>query len=791
MNIDSLREALAERYTIDREIGQGGMATVFLAVDRKHGRQVAIKILRPEYAAAIGSERFLAEIRTTARLQHPNILPLLDSGEARTEHDEGPRTALYYVTPYVDGESLRDRLRREQRLPIDVAVGFASEMASALDYAHRHSLIHRDIKPENILLHDGHALVADFGIALDAASHAGRLTETGVSIGTPGYMSPEQALGERALDARSDVYGLGAVLYEMLTGVPPFTGPNAQAIVARVLTTRPVAPSRMRRRVPPHLAAAAMRALARQPADRFDSAAAFQAAITVGANRGNRFGMGVRIGALVLIVAIAAVFVVTRLASRNTLPTIALLHATTAVSDSATDQYMSDGISDEVFASLTSLPGLVVRGNRRLAPQLYPARGYRAIADSLGATMLVVLRVGHLGGALRVTVELQDVRRGVVIWSQTFAEAMGTDLNAIEDSIARNIIAQLSLKLAPVQLAAIKSGRTANPAAHDLLVLAKGYIANRSSAPEELDTAVTLIQSAIGLDSNYAQAWATLASARGLQAVFGADPNPIADFDSAAVAVTRALALDSNSADAHTTLGYLKVFHQRDYPGAGREFAKAIALDSNRANAWLFQAWYDVAAGDTKSAVASVRHAQRLDPLDPVIASRLGTLLYFDHQNTASLAAFDQLLKRQPNLLEAAAERSLIAASGGQCADLATLHLPPDFATRRPLIGSYVAAIDGYCHRAGDARQILAAMEGGRFNDPFWTATSYAALGDVDGMRRSLERGVREQAWAMFMLRTHPAFDAYRSEPWFQQIMAEVRLVPGAEGKGGGGGGGR
>src|SRR5690606_37723632 len=234
-----LAAALADRYRIERELGHGGMATVYLAGDLKHHRQVAIKVLRPELAAVIGAERFLSEIRTTAALQHPHILPLFDSGVTDRRAD-GPsdrlsESFLYYVMPFVEGESLRDRLAREKQLPVADAVRIASEVASALDYAHRHGVIHRDIKPENILLHDGRALVADFGIAL-AASKAGgtRMTETGMSLGTPHYMSPEQAMGEREITARSDVYALGCVLYEMLIGEPPFNGPTAQAIVAKV-----------------------------------------------------------------------------------------------------------------------------------------------------------------------------------------------------------------------------------------------------------------------------------------------------------------------------------------------------------------------------------------------------------------------------------------------------------------------------------------------------------------------------------------------------------------------------
>src|SRR6188508_2327544 len=264
--------ALSSRYRLEQEIGAGGMATVYLAEDIRHDRRVALKVLRPELAAVIGAERFLAEIKLTANLQHPHILPLFDSGEADS--------FLFYVMPFVEGESLRDRLNREKQLPVDEAIRLAGEVASALDYAHRHGVVHRDIKPENILLHDGRALVADFGIALAASKASGaRMTETGMSLGTPHYMSPEQAMGEREITPRSDVYALGAVLYEMLTGDPPFTGSTAQAVVARVVTEspRPLVPQR--HTIPPHVEAAVLTALEKLPADRFASAAQFAEAL--------------------------------------------------------------------------------------------------------------------------------------------------------------------------------------------------------------------------------------------------------------------------------------------------------------------------------------------------------------------------------------------------------------------------------------------------------------------------------------------------------------------------------
>lgn len=268
-----MKAALADRYAIERELGAGGMATVYLAHDVRHDRQVAVKVLKPELAAVIGGERFLHEIRVTAHLQHPHILALFDSGEADS--------FLFYVMPYVEGESLRDRLSREKQLPVEEAVEIAKAVASALDYAHRHKVIHRDIKPENILLHDGQPVVADFGIAL-AVSVAGgqRITETGISLGTPYYMSPEQATADRELDARSDIYSLGCVLYEMLGGEPPHTGNTVQAVIAKVLTDEPRRIRLVRNTVPPHVEAAIHKALAKLPADRFASANQFAEALT-------------------------------------------------------------------------------------------------------------------------------------------------------------------------------------------------------------------------------------------------------------------------------------------------------------------------------------------------------------------------------------------------------------------------------------------------------------------------------------------------------------------------------
>ena len=376
--LSRLTTALTDRYRIERELGAGGMATVYLAEDLRHTRKVAIKVLRPELAAVIGAERFLREIKTIANLQHPHILGLIDSGEVHG--------TAYYVMPFVEGESLRDRLTREKQLPIADAVRLATQVAGALDYAHRHGVIHRDIKPENVMLHDGSALVADFGIALAVSSAGGgsRMTETGMSLGTPHYMSPEQAMGEREITARSDVYALGAMTYEMLVGEPPFTGPTAQAIVAKVMTAEPAGLTAQRRSVPAAVEDAVLTALAKLPADRFATAAEFSAALVttstatrrttaIGAGRpGRRSRSGwlpaAMIGAVAFGLGVLAARPVWR-PSAPRFPPVVLRYAMTLPEEAALVDHNGSGLAyapdGSVFA-YTSRLGLMLRAADRL-----------------------------------------------------------------------------------------------------------------------------------------------------------------------------------------------------------------------------------------------------------------------------------------------------------------------------------------------------------------------------------------------------------------------------------------
>ncbi len=422
--LEVLRTALAGRYEIQRELGRGGMATVYLAHDLQHDRPVALKVVLPELAATMGNERFQREIKLAARLQHPHILSVYDSGQAKE--------LLWYSMPFVEGESLRDRLTREVQLPVDEAVRITREVALALDYAHRHGVIHRDIKPENILLSDGQALVADFGIAR-AASGEGSLTQTGMAVGTPAYMSPEQATGERAVDARSDIYALGCVLYELLAGEPPFSGPSAQAIVARVLTETPRALTGVRTAVSPALAGVVSHAMARTPADRFATAAEFAKALGTGSgdshpvlvaparapSRWSRLALPVAVLAIVAAFAMGIYWRTTH-AGGDSLRRVAVLPFE---NEGATeDEYFADGVTDEVRSKLAGIPGIQVTARASTSQYKKSTKSPAQIGKELDVDYLLTgtVRWSKTASSSRVRVnpELIQVNSGASRWGR-------------------------------------------------------------------------------------------------------------------------------------------------------------------------------------------------------------------------------------------------------------------------------------------------------------------------------------------------------------------------------------
>ncbi len=408
--LDRLTSSLVGRYTIERELGHGGMGTVYLAWDVKHRRKVAVKVLNADTAAAIGRERFLREIDIAARLTHPHVLPLHDSGEADGH--------LFYVMPCVRGGSLRERLRRDPRLPVDEALAIVRQVAAALDHAHAHGLIHRDIKPENILLHEGEAMVTDFGIALAAGSApAERLTATGLMVGTPEYMSPEQAAGERTLDARSDVYSLACVLYELLAGEPPHTGASAKSLIARRFTEPPPRVRRVRPEVPAAVDEAIARALAVDPGDRFLSAAAF---------------------ADVLLVRAAP-------ARPPRLPSVAVLPFRN-LSNDPENEFFADGISEDVIAQLSKIRALKVISRGSVMRFKGRDQSLREIGIALDVGTLLEGSVRRAGSRVRIVAQLMDAETDRHLWSETYDREL-TDIFAIQSDVALHIAEALEAEL--------------------------------------------------------------------------------------------------------------------------------------------------------------------------------------------------------------------------------------------------------------------------------------------------------------------------------------------------------
>src|SRR2546429_1444820 len=518
-----LQAALADRYTIERELGRGGMATVYLAEDRKHHRLVAIKVLKPELAGALGPERFLREIEIAARLNHPHILALIDSGES-----DG---FLYYVMPYVEGESLREHLEREGQLPLEEALRIARALASALSQAHSHDVVHRDIKPENILVSGGEAVVTDFGIARAITAAAGdTLTGTGIAIGTPGYMSPEQTTGGARLDGRSDIYSLACVLYEMLAGDPPYVASSSEAILARQ-SMEPVPRLRtVRETVPAAVEQVIGQALAKVPADRFATAAAFaealQAAMRTAASPAAARRAPARrvVGAAAVVVFLVGAVGVLRWRHGRPTTADAVWLAVLPFENlgDSTRGYFADGMTDEVRGKLAALAGLQVIASTSSNQYRHTTKDPEEIGRELGVRYLLLGRVRCTPSArgvsrVRVDPELMqvaDVAAPTTRWEQSF-DAPLTDVFEMQTNIAGKVAHELQLTLTPAAHQALDQLPTASLAAYDAFL--KGEAASQGSHVFNLPTlrqAIGYYEQAVTGDRAFPPAWARLAQAR-------------------------------------------------------------------------------------------------------------------------------------------------------------------------------------------------------------------------------------------------------------------------------------
>lgn len=777
-----LATALDGRYRIEREIGSGGMATVYAAHDLRHDREVAIKVLRPEVASFVGAERFLEEIRTTARLNHPNILPLFDSGEA-----DG---LLYFVMPLVAGETLRARMDRESPLPIALVVAIGADLCSALDSAHRRGVIHRDVKPENILLEDGRAVLADFGIARVARSEELRLTGTGVSIGTPAYMSPEQILGEHTLDARSDIYAAGAVLYEMLTGAPPFTGATAQAVVARALTEPPSAPSRQRAGIPASLDAAVIAALQKDPAQRPPTAAALRAKLDASAAlpahelaahelRAHaprpwhvRSMRTVLAAAAVIVVIAVGLGLATWKRALASPPVIAIFPFTNITGDTS-NTALGQGLPLAIFDALRPLHLDVIPVETSSdVTRHYAHDDASMLGRRLHASAMLLGKFERDGGRVRIHVQLIDVGSGGVLWSNQFNGS--TNLFELEDSVALAVANAMRVTLSDTQRASLGTS-TVPPEVHRVVVRAMGYIERRDD--ESLHAGVDLLQDALAMDSSYAPAWAALARARLLIGVYD-DASTDNDFRLADSAVTRALQLDRRLAGAHLTRAILHVFHDHDYPAASVEFQRALALDPADASTWLFRSWYYLAVDEPDSAVLSIRHARRLDPNSPIIRAREGTVLYYAGRSAdATTALLGAMADDSGNVF---ARRQLVDvyADDDRCNDALRVarQVPP---TTDEFENSFTWYAQARCGDSVAARNAVAPLEArasqGGHVDAYALARVYAALGDTARAWQWLDRGVTARVWNLWGLPDDPAFRRFHAEPRFRALEARAR----------------
>lgn len=623
-SIEGLREALAGRYDLDRQLGRGGMATVYLARDVHHDRPVALKVLHPELAAVVGDERFQREIRLAARLQHPHILGVYDSGEAAGR--------LWFSMPFVDGETLRDRLVRERQLPVEDAVRITRETALALDYAHRHGVIHRDIKPENILLSDGQALVADFGIARALQAGEGNLTGTGMSIGTAGYMSPEQASADAGIDARSDIYSLGCVLYEMLAGEPPFAGPNAQAVIARALTESPRPLTNIRQAVTPSLALVVAKAMARVPADRFGTAAEFAKALgaasgefqstsgprasePVAASPARRRSVAVTLAVVGILAAFGLGFLWQR--SRAGTSGIRRIAVLPFESTGATeDEYFADGVSDEVRSKLSTIPGLQVTARSSASQYRKSTKSPRQIGQELEVDYLLTGTVQwekRPGVASRVRVKPELIQ--VSTASSRWTEGIETEINdvfKVQTDIATKVANQLNLTLGAATQQQLAIRPTQNIDAYQAYLKAEKITQGGSvSDTREVRRALELYEQAVAMDSTFAEAWSAISLAYTELSRVKPTEEDVARAKNAA---EHALRTAPDRWPGPLAMGnYLSVL-KRDYEGALVQFTNGLKANPDNAQLLGGAARIEGRLGRWE---AALDHAQRAAKLDP------------------------------------------------------------------------------------------------------------------------------------------------------------------------------
>lgn len=793
---DRLRRALGSQYEIRREVGRGGMATVFLAEDLKHRRAVALKVLSAELAESLGAERFRREIATSAKLQHPHILTVLDSGET----SEG---LLWFTMPYVDGESLRARLERERQLPLEDAVGITREVALALDFAHGNGVVHRDIKPENILLtRDRQALVADFGIARALTSPSGRetLTATGITLGTPAYMSPEQAAGDRAVDARSDIYSLGAVCYEMLVGEPPFTGPTAQAILAKVLSGDAPSVRQSRPAVPEDVDSAIRRALAPVPADRFATSTQLANALEAGVRGGapsrvasaggpasrrllpgpRRMRPGFAFLGLGFLLGIGALFA---WRARSGTPgakvaSLAVMPFANGDTDANTE-YLSDGLTESLIASLTHVPGLRVKSRSSVFHYKGKDVDLEQAGTALGVPALVTGRVVPRGDSIEVSAELVEARDNTELWGHRYG-GKRADIITIEEQIAGDLAAALRGSLTDSAKRQVTQQGTRDREAYELYLRGR-YAWNKRTLPD-IRSAIVYFDQAIARDPGYAEAYSGLADAYVvLPQYFDTSSDDIPKADAAA---RKALELDPGLAHPHAVLGVNAMEYHWDFAAGEAEFKRAFALDESDPTA---HQWYAeclaLLGGREDEAIAENDRARALDPLSPIIRASGGDVLIRARRFDQSMARLQTLLAENPTfglahafLAEAYTGKRMYAEAIAEYVTLDSLSPtgPGGIANGLAMQRAYRAGGERAALRTALSFERAQVRKG--LTPPYFVATTAAQLGDRDEAFRWLDSAYRSRFWLMVGLKTDYQLDSLRSDPRFAALVRKIGL---------------
>jgi serine/threonine protein kinase/Tfp pilus assembly protein PilF len=714
LSIQRIREVLSPTYTVDRELGRGGMATVYLAQDSKHERVVALKVLHPELAASLGPDRFLREIRVAARLNHPHILPLFDSGEI-----EG---LLYYVMPYVEGESLRERLDRQQQLPIDEAIHHARAVASALDYAHRQNVVHRDIKPENVMLYEGEPMVMDFGIA-KAVSAAGTqtvtLTQTGMVVGTPAYVSPEQAAGETQLDGRSDQYSLACVLYEMLSGQRVFTGATAQAILAKRFTEVPKPIRELRRGVPENVERALFKAMSTDVSGRYNTAAMFAQALSPARDHDSQTMPQQAVSAA---------------------KSVAVLPFANMSAD-PDNEYFTDGMAEEIINALTKIQSLRVASRTSSFAFKGKNEDIGEIGRKLKVSTVLEGSVRKMGNKLRITAQLVNVADGYHLWSERYDREL-EDVFAIQDDISQAIVKALRVILTEGEKKAIEKARSVSVEAYDYYLRGRQYF--HQWRRKSVEYARQMFNRAIEIDPDYALAHAGVADSCSILYTYW-DAREF-NLRQADIASRRALELAPDLAEAHVARG-IAVSLTKKFDEAEKEFETAMRLDPKLYDAAYFYGRGLKSQGRNEEAAKMFERASLLRPEDFLapnfLAAALDGMGFHAEAQSATLRALKLIEER--------------------------LELNPDDA-RATNMG---AAILG---KLGDRERTLDYIRRSLAIDPddggmlYNIACAYALLGMTEealsSLETALDKGFGHKEW----LEHDSDLDPIRATPRFQAI---------------------